>query len=204
MSNQKEKLPVATVILVSVTVLMYFISIFLRPQLFENGLLDRDRVLIYHEYGRLIGAMFLHEGIDHLFNNMVILLFLGAMLEKEVGHIPLAAIYLLSGIGGNLLSLWGKVLEGTNVASLGASGAVFGLDGLLLAMVLFSSVFRQTVSVRRVLLMIVLSLYDGFCMKNVDNYAHVGGVISGFLLGSIYIFLKNELGNKKYKGEVSL
>lgn len=204
MSNQKEKLPVATVILVSVTVLMYFISIFLRPQLFENGLLDRDRVLIYHEYGRLIGAMFLHEGIDHLFNNMVILLFLGAMLEKEVGHIPLAVIYLLSGIGGNLLSLWGKVLEGTNVASLGASGAVFGLDGLLLAMVLFSSVFRQTVSVRRVLLMIVLSLYDGFCMKNVDNYAHVGGVISGFLLGSIYIFLKNELGNKKYKGEVSL
>lgn len=202
MSNQKEKKPVATIILVSVTIMVYLIGIFGGAFLYEHGWLDRDRVLIYHEYGRLAWAMFLHEGIDHLFNNMVILFFLGAMLEKEVGHIPLAMIYLLSGIGGNLLSLWGKVHDNISVPSLGASGAVFGLDGLLLALVLFSCVFRRTVSLRRVLLMIALSLYDGFAMDNVDNYAHVGGVITGFLLGSLFVFLKKWFGQSKYEVEV--
>lgn len=129
--------------------------------------------------------MFLHSGINHLFNNMLILFFLGSMIEKEVGHIRYGVLYFLSGIGGNLLSLYSRALHGDPTASLGASGAVFGLDGVLLAMVLFSGRKMENVTPVRVLLMIVYSLYSGFTGRNIDNAAHVGGLLTGFMAAGI-------------------
>ena len=121
------------------------------------------------------------------------------MLEREIGHIALAVLYFLSGTGGNLLSLWMKVQNMDMAGSLGASGAIFGLDGVLLALVFFGNRNMETVTLKRVLIMIALSLYSGFTGGNIDNAAHVGGLITGFLAGSVWCalqkrkeFIKNE------------
>jgi len=153
--------------------------------LYYAGRLNVYDVLVRKEYGRILWAMFLHGDISHLFNNMVMLFFMGAMIEKEVGHVRYVLLYFFSGIGGNLLSLLVKVLNDDRSASLGASGAVFGLDGVLLAMVLFSGRKMENVTPLRVLFMIAYSLYSGFTGENIDNAAHVGGLAAGFLAACV-------------------
>ena len=134
--------------------------------------------------------MFLHSGTNHILNNMLILFFLGAMIEKETGHILYALLYFLSGIGGNILSLYIKSINGDMSISVGASGAVFGLDGVLLAMVLLSDKRLENVTPVRVIMMVVLSLYNGFTAYNIDNAAHVGGLITGFLAGGLVCIIQ--------------
>lgn len=131
--------PVVSAALVAVNAVVFVLCEFTGELLYNAGKLDIISVLVRGEYGRILWSMFLHSGIDHLFNNMLILFFLGSMIEKEVGHIRYAVLYFLSGIGGNLLSLLSRALHADLSASLGASGAVFGLDGVLLAMVLFQA-----------------------------------------------------------------
>ena len=79
--------------------------------------------------------------------------------------------------------------SGIPVGSIGASGVVFGLDGVLLALVLFSGSRMEHVTAKRVVLMIFLSLYSGYTGHNIDNAAHMGGLITGFVLGSIYCLI---------------
>lgn len=180
--------PIVSAALVAVNVIVFFMCHFAGNLIYGAGELDIYHVLVRGEYGRILWSMFLHSGINHLFNNMVILFFLGAMIEKEVGHIRYGVLYFLSGIGGNLLSLLSRAVQGDMTASLGASGAVFGLDGVLLAMVLFSGRRMENVTPTRVLLMIIYSLYSGFTGQNIDNAAHVGGLLTGFVAASIMCF----------------
>lgn len=184
--------PIVSTVFVAVNVLVYALCSFAGDRIYGRGMLDVFGVLVNKEYDRILWAMFLHSGVSHLFNNMLILFFLGSMIEKEVGHIRYALLYLLSGIGGNLLSLLVKVINGDISASLGASGAIFGLDGVLLAMVLFSGRKMENVTPARVLLMILYSLYSGFTGQNIDNAAHIGGLLTGFLVTSVLCFLQRK------------
>lgn len=181
-----NRLPYISTALVLINVAVYLLDLFMGGQLYSAGRLNVFLVVAGGEYGRLLWSMFLHGGINHLFNNMLILFFLGAMIENEVGHIKYAFIYLLSGIGGNILSMLSRILENDWLtSSIGASGAVFGLDGVLLAMVLFSNRRMLNVTPARVVIMIFLSLYSGFTGGNIDNAAHIGGLLTGFLLGTV-------------------
>lgn len=183
MSRWKE-LPVVSGILVAVNIVVYVLCIFIGSRLYRMGNLNAADVLVNREYGRVIWAMFLHDGFPHILNNMLILFFMGAMIEKEVGHICYVLLYFLSGIGGNLVSLYARVMSHDMSASIGASGAVFGLDGVLLALVLLSGRKMENVTPVRVMAMILFSLYSGFSGENIDNAAHVGGLVVGFLGGS--------------------
>ena len=198
---QKWKdVPFVSVVLVAINVIVFIICTFTGDLLYNMGEMGIQNVILQREYGRILWAMFLHGGINHIFNNMVILFFLGAMIEKEIGHIRYAVFYFLSGIGGNMVSLIAKVLTRDMACSIGASGAVFGLNGVLLAMVLFSGRRMENVTPMRVLLMIVYSLYSGFTGQNIDNAAHVGGLLIGFFLGCIMcIFdkLKYKINRKR-------
>jgi len=185
-----DELPIVSAILVAINVIVFLLCTFTGDLLYNMGELSVRGVLAQREYGRFFSAMFLHADINHLFNNMVILFFLGAMIEKEVGHIWYAVCFFLSGLGGNILSLFAKVAFVESAASLGASGAVFGLDGVLLALVLFSAKKMENVTPIRVMLMIVLSLYSGFTASNIDNAAHIGGLLTGFVLGTIWSILE--------------
>ena len=180
-----KKKPIVSATLVIINVIVYIICTFTGNLLYNMGRSSVLNVLVDKEYGRIVYSLFLHGNISHLFNNMLILFFLGAMIEKEVGHIRYAVFYFLSGIGGNALSLFVKVMSGDFSGSIGASGAIFGLDGVLLAMVLFFNGRMENVTPVRVVLMIVYSLYSGFTGANVDNAAHVGGLLTSFLAGVV-------------------
>lgn len=200
MLQKWKDVPFISAILVAVNVIVFIICTFTGDLLYNMGEMGIQNVIFQKEYGRILWAMFLHGGINHIFNNMVILFFLGAMIEKEIGHIRYAVFYFLSGIGGNVVSLTAKVLTRDMACSIGASGAVFGLDGVLLALVLFSGRRMENVTPVRVLLMIAYSLYSGFTGGNIDNAAHVGGLLTGFLLGCIMcIFdkLKYKMNRKR-------
>lgn len=171
--------PIVSGVLVGINVFVFLICHF-SDGLYRAGIMSAYAVLEKKEYGRILWAMFLHSNIGHLFNNMVILFFLGAMIEKEIGHVRYGVLYFLSGIGGNLLSLLVKALTGDMSGSIGASGAVFGLDGVLLAMVFLSGRKMKDVTPGRVVFMVILSLYNGFNGENIDNAAHVGGLAVGF------------------------
>lgn len=185
-----KTLPFVSVILVTVNAGVFLLCQLPGSVLYAKGCLRIYEIIGYGEYGRILWAMFLHADASHLFSNMIILLFMGAMIEKAIGHIPFVGIYMASGLIGNMLSLAGKLLLSDLTASLGASGAIFGLDGLLLAMVLVSRKQIENVTTGRVMLMICLSLYSGFAGGSVDNLAHIGGLLAGFLIGMVYLICR--------------
>ena len=187
---RRKQIPVVSTALVIINAAVYVICLFTGNTLYRAGALGAYEVLVDGEYGRIIWSMFLHSGTNHILNNMLILFFLGAMIEKETGHILYALLYFLSGIGGNILSLYIKAINGDMSISVGASGAVFGLDGVLLAMVWVSDKRLENVTPVRVIMMVVLSLYNGFTAYNIDNAAHVGGLITGFLAGGLVCIIQ--------------
>lgn len=192
-----KELPLVSIALVSINVIVFLICQF-TDSLYLGGRESVQTVIYEGEYGRILWSMFLHADQNHLFNNMLILFFMGAMIEKETGHLMYALYYFASGIGGGLLSLLVKYAANDASSSIGASGAVFGLDGVLLAMVLFSGEKIPTVTPVRLALMIALSVYSGFTGGNIDNAAHIGGLIIGFVFaGFVCILQKRKKGKEK-------
>lgn len=137
------------------------------------------------EIYRLFTSMFLHFGIEHLINNMLVLFVLGSRLERVIGHLKFALIYLLGGLAGNLISLWMELRQMDWAVSAGASGAVFAVMGAMLFVVLRNRGRIADLSARQILIMAVFSLYFGFASSGVDNAAHLGGLLAGFLLAVI-------------------
>ncbi len=197
--DQVKSQPLVSATLSIINIVVFLVCRFTGERLYLLGAQNVPAVLLNHEYGRIIWAMFLHSDQYHLFNNVIILFFLGTMIEKEVGHVRYTVFYFLSGICGNLLSLFVKTLSADWSSSIGASGAVFGLVGVLLGLVLFSRRHLPNVTPARVLLMIALSLYSGFTGSNIDNPAHIGGLIAGFLLGSASCLAERVRYGKKRK-----
>lgn len=141
------------------------------------------------EYYRLFTSMFLHFGIQHLINNMLLLLFLGDYLERAVGKIRYLLIYLGGGFIGNLCSYLhelSRVKAGEAPAvSAGASGAIFSAVGAMLVLLAFCKGRLEDLTFRRMAIMAVLSLLVGFESSNVDSFAHLGGFFAGAVLMAV-------------------
>ena len=144
------------------------------PMIVENG-----------EYYRIFTCMFLHFGIEHLANNMLVLFVLGSRLERVTGSFKFLAVYLIGGIGGNILSLVMELRSGDYAVSAGASGAVFAVMGAMIYVVLRNKGWLGDLSMRQILVMAAFSLYFGFTSSGVDNAAHLGGLAVGFVLAVI-------------------
>ncbi len=125
---------------------------------------------------RLVTSMFLHAGIVHLFVNMYSLYIIGKQLESFLGHIKFLLVYLGSGIIGSLLS----VVVGTSI-SVGASGAIFGLLGSLLYFGYHYRLYLGAVLKTQIIPVIFINLLIGFVVPGINNYAHIGGLIGGYL-----------------------
>lgn len=163
-------------------------------------------VFLNHEWFRVVTAMFVHVGALHLATNMWCLWNLGVIGEPLLGFFGLCSVYLLTGISGNLLSLTFNGHGG--VVGAGASGAVFGIAGILI--VLFSNkklaeprpgfrgiplqdlqaIRRSVISFAVLNLLIGMGSMSGALMHSVhldglriDNFAHIGGLLFGLLLG---------------------
>lgn len=134
------------------------------------------------QYWRLLSAMFLHAGMSHLVNNMLLLYVLGSNLEPVFGTWRLLGIYLFGGLTGNLAAYLLYTRNGENVVSVGASGAVFSVMGALLLLVILCRGRLRDLSIHQLLIMLGFSLYFGFASSGVSNAAHVGGLLAGFVL----------------------
>lgn len=147
------------------------------------------------EYWRLVTNMFLHGGVMHILFNMYGLLFVGIFLEPVIGTTKYIVAYFITGLAASLASVWWHPAT----VSVGASGAIFGMYGVFLALLttnLFPSKFKKS-------FLISTSVFVGYNLLfgltgGIDNAAHIGGLISGLLLGYImYPTIKNQTGQKE-------
>lgn len=187
MEGKQEQRAVCTVGLIAVNIGVFAIFMLLGKSedvLFmkQYGAMYEPYVIEGHEFYRLLTSIFLHFGIEHLLNNMVMLGALGFHLEPEIGKLRFLLIYFLSGLGGNVCSLMVNIWLGENVVSAGASGAVFGLTGALLCAAIRKKGRFGRLNYKRLSLLVLLSLYVGLTTSGVDNAAHIGGLICGFIL----------------------
>jgi rhomboid protease GluP len=156
-------------------------------ELVRWGANDGARLVLRHEYGRLIASVFVHGGLIHLTVNMWSLLVIGPLVERIYGNLAFAVVYLAAGIGGAIASAAVPPLR----VSVGASGAICGVLGALLA---FLVVHRRDVPptvlrrLRRDVLGIVLLMAAlGAVVTNIDQAAHLGGLATGFGCGLLLI-----------------
>jgi membrane associated rhomboid family serine protease len=141
----------------------------------DEGVLFRASIAEGHQYWRLLSSAFLHENFIHIGFNMYLLYVLGMMLEPAIGSVRFAAIYCTSLLVGSF-----GVVFATNAASLGASGAVFGLMGAAVV-----ELRARNISVMQSGIggLIIINLILSFSLANISVGAHIGGLLGGALAG---------------------
>ena len=152
--------------------------------MYTKGAMFAPAVLEDGEYYRLLTAMFMHFGIRHIMNNMLVLFVIGDNLERALGHVKYLIFYLLCGIGSNWVSMMDHTAD-TMTVSAGASGAIFGVVGGLRYEVSANRGQLEDLNTRQLVIMILFSLYLGYTSTGVDNIAHLSGLVIGFVLAII-------------------
>ncbi len=152
-----------------------------------------------HRYYLLFTSMFVHFGVRHLGENMLMLLLSGRTLERHLGSLRYLILYLTSGLVSSLSSLAFTLIPDPRSVSAGASGAIFGvLGGLLLVILIHVSGTKRRslegISLRGIMFIILFSLGYGFTVSGVDSAAHLGGLVSGFVLTAIMEGMDRALG----------
>nr|WP_262919975.1 rhomboid family intramembrane serine protease [Niabella hibiscisoli] len=136
------------------------------------------------QWWRLLTNCFIHIGILHLLLNMYALMYIGSLLEPYLGKSRFLAAYLLTGIAASITSLWWHDLT----ISAGASGAIFGMYGVFLAMLTTDLIEKEA----RKSLLTSIGIFVGYNLLyglkgGIDNAAHIGGLVSGFIAGYILL-----------------
>lgn len=182
----KSRQPVNLVI-VAANILVFIVLSFLGDTedaafMAEHGASFAPFVAMNGEYYRLFTCMFLHFGLEHLLYNMLVLIYMGDVLERAVGKLRYLTIYLVGGVAGNVLSVWMEIRKESYAVSAGASGAIFAVIGALVYIVVRNKGDLEEFSGRRLVLMAALSIVQGVTAQGVDVSAHVGGFVAGFFL----------------------
>lgn len=194
------KKPVFTIFLVIINVSVFFGLSFIGMTedasfMAEHGAMYVPYVLERGEYYRIFTSMFLHFGFQHLMNNMVMLIAIGYTLENELGRVKFLILYLLSGVGGTFVSMYQDIHINEYAVAAGASGAIFGLIGATIYVALRNHGRVGNVSGRGLVFMAAVTLYYGYANGGVDNFAHIGGLVSGIMLAFLlYRKRKKEVG----------
>ena len=182
----KKKTPIITYLLILINVIVFAITYIYGSGIEPNVLVKFGGLISTSNYSfnlsRIFTSMFLHVSIVHLILNMYSLYVLGSQLESFYGKVKFLIIYLVSGIAGNLLTL--PLLQ-SNVVSVGASGAIFGLMGSLLYFGYHYRVYLGTVIKSQIIPLIVLNLLIGFLVTSINNFAHIGGLVGGILISMV-------------------
>lgn len=156
------------------------------------------------EWYRIITALFLHGNVTHISSNMIMLFLLGNVLEKEMGHIKYFILYFGSGILASCTSLYFQsvhlALGETVRGSIGASGAIFGIMGGFLWVLLRNHKRASNMSFVRVLFLVCYCLFGGLTETRIDNAAHFGGLFAGMFI-AILIYRKKKPKKEATTGE---
>jgi len=178
---------IVTFIIIGINIFMFAISVIL-----SGSIMDIDiNVLValgakYNvaiqggQWFRLITCMFLHGGLIHIAANMYSLYCIGPLVESVYGRYKFIAIYIATGIISSLFSFWFS-----DAISIGASGAIFGLLGVVLVFAITERKRLGKSFLRNIASIVALNLFIGLSVKGIDNYAHLGGLLSGALIATV-------------------
>jgi rhomboid protease GluP len=176
----------AVLAIIGINVAMYLLETFF-PVILDK-FSEQPAAIANGEYWRLFTAMFLHAplgarfGIFHILFNMYILRIYGPNVEEAFGKVRFVVMYLIAGLAGGTLSY---LLSDCRVSGVGASGAIFGVVGILLVYLYRrrSSTFVRAYQ-RSLMTFVGINLVFGFVVPGIDNWAHIGGLAGGLLLGA--------------------
>ena len=197
--KQIAEMPWVNISLVAINVIVFLICTFTGEMLYNKGAFGVMEIMEGSSYYRMITSMFLHWDLQHLFGNMIVLYYVGEIVEKKVGHLSYIVIYFLSGIAGNIFSMGYELLFEEFYSSAGASGAVFGVEGALFFLVILNHGKLEYMTLGRLAFAIMFSLYSGFTSTNVNNAAHIGGVLIGFAVTVIIMMMRPRIRTGKDK-----
>ena len=176
-----RRTPVTTLLLIAIAI-GYVLQVVTADQVTELGA-NYGPAIRDGQYWRLVTSMFLHGGLLHLALNGWALFQLGSLLELLMGSPRMLLIYFVSGVAGSLASA-----TFTQAPSVGASGAIFGLLGALIAFLLRRR-GALTPQGKSILMQLVgwaaINVFFGFSTPGIDNSAHLGGGAAGLLLGFV-------------------
>jgi len=161
------------------------------PLLLSFGSSSSYHVLQMNEFWRLLTSNYIHIGLAHLLFNMWCLYSIGESLEYLLGKVFFLLIYTISGVIGSLSSC----LYYSSVVSAGASGAIFGIAGALLVTVLYLRIkngpSQFNFDYSSIIFFIGFNIVYGLNMPGIDNACHIGGLLTGILLGTLFLFLRD-------------
>jgi len=152
-----------------------------KTSLLLGSTLPWQYIVVYNQWWRLITAIFLHGSLMHIVFNMWVIMDIGPMVEEMFGSARYLFLYIATGAFGYVISS----LAGHN--SVGASGALLGLIGLLLASTTRSSSASSQVLRSSLIKWVIYIAIMGFMFSGIDNYAHFGGLAAGFVLGKLFV-----------------
>lgn len=190
-SHKKEKFfddKILTLFIIAINIIMFLITQF---EIYSTGKAANE-VLVnlgakYNpfiengEVWRLLTCAFLHSGLIHIACNMYSLYIIGPQINQIYGAKKYFVIYIISCITSSFLSY----LMSPYSISVGASGGIFGLMGALVA---FAIIERHKIEKRylsSLLQIIIINLFIGLSIQNIDNFGHIGGLLGGFIIGYI-------------------
>lgn len=189
MQNIKPKDIIVTLILIVINILLYVIPLIINHGMDSELMLRLGAqywpLIIEGDWWRLFTCNFLHFTPQHLLSNMVALYAFGSILEPSFGHIRYTILYLLSGLGGSLLSFFINMKKMENVIAAGASTAIFGLMGAVTCIVFLG--FGQKIGINISKKNFVVALFINLLAAvlgggGIDIFGHLGGFITGGLV----------------------
>ncbi|SPM29596.1 rhomboid family intramembrane serine protease [Mycobacterium terramassiliense] len=182
--RERSGTPVVTYALIAVNVLVFIVQ--MAAGNLEKQLSLWPPAVADGQLYRLVTSAFLHYGATHLLLNMWALYVVGPPLESWLGRLRFGALYALSGLGGSVL----VYLLTTNVATAGASGAIFGLFGAT-----FVVGKRLALDVRWVVAVIAINLVFTFVAPAISWQGHLGGLVTGVVVAAAYVYPPKEARN---------
>ena len=197
---QRKNWPWVTIALIAVNV-VWFIILALGGDVGDAGYMISKGaaygpfIFENYQFWRLLTNLFMHFSVRHLLGNMVYLAIVGYSIEQAAGHWRYLAIYLLSGFGASVVSAANYYITGQNTVSAGASGAIYGLIGAAVYLLIKNrGRMRPGILWLRIGIILIFLFYSNFVNTGVDAVAHAAGFVFGILLAIAFI------GGKKKPG----
>lgn len=184
----EQKKPIATAVIFVICVLLLAVTMLSgrRMEILTSYGLGREGILA-EEYYRFLTSIFLHSGLLHLASNSVYLYYFGVRAERLLGTGRFLVLYLFSGFCGGLLSV---LLGDGRGISIGASGAIYGLLGAMLLLTKKKGAKYTGMSYSTMLLLAATGVGMGFLESGVDNLGHIGGILGGMAMFSLFLWKK--------------
>jgi rhomboid protease GluP len=175
--------PVVSII-IAIHFLLYLLTVFpIFPNFWFKATFSGVNLYIMEgEYWRLVTPIFMHGGFTHVIFNSFSLVLFGPALESMLGKGKFILVYLVSGILANVATL---LLEPLTYVHVGSSGAIFGLFGYYISIILFRKHMLSQQNSQIILIICALSLIMTFIQPNINITAHIFGLLGGLLLGAI-------------------